>query len=162
MRGEKTTIIVFSWKGQETLDITKNKEAHSCVLVFLFGLFKACTSSTPPCEWTRCLSLCRQMEGLFPQFNEGRLLGAYSRLPWSLICSWGVHWHCSVSIEGTDPKAGRRASWQTAFQRERTIGESFQDLHAEMGRINMTGQEADRGGETVARWETTIFIIIWL
>ncbi len=115
-------MIVFSWKGQETLDITKNKEAHSCVLVFLFCLFILCTSSTPPCEWTRCLSLCRQMEGLFPQFNEGRLLEAYSRLPWSLICSWGVHWHCLESMEGTDPKAGWRASWQTAFQWMWTIG----------------------------------------
>lgn len=105
------------------MDITKNKEAHSCVLVFLFCLFILCTSSTPPCEWTRCLSVCRQMEGLFPQFNEGRLLEAYPRLPWSLICSWGVHWHCLASMEGTDPKAGWRVSWQTAFQWMGTIGE---------------------------------------
>lgn len=90
--------------------------------MFLFCLFILCTSSTPPCEWTRCLSVCRQMEGLFPQFNEGRLLEAYPQLPWSLICSWGVHWHCLVSMEGTDPEAGWRASWQTAFQWMWTIG----------------------------------------
>ena len=90
--------------------------------MFLFCLFILCTSSTPPCEWTRCLSVCRQMEGLFPQFNEGRLLGAYPQLPWSLICSWGVHWHCLVSMEGTDPEAGWRASWQTAFHWMWTIG----------------------------------------
>lgn len=31
---------VFSRRGQETLDVTKNTEAHSCVLVFLFCLFQ--------------------------------------------------------------------------------------------------------------------------
>lgn len=65
-------------KGQETLDVTKNKEAHSFVLVFLFRPFMVWTSSTPPCEWTRCLAQCRQMEGLFPRFNEGEPAGGLS------------------------------------------------------------------------------------
>lgn len=127
----------FFLKRSRDVGITKNKEAHSCLLVFLFYLFILCTSSTPPCEWTRCLSVCRQMEGLFPQFNEGRLLEAYPWLPWSLICSRGVHWHCLVSVEGTDPKAWWRVSWQTACQWMQTTGGNWevQDVHAETGRI---------------------------
>lgn len=38
------------------------------------------------------------------------------RLPWSLICFWGLHWLCLLSKEGTELKAVWRVSWQTTFQ----------------------------------------------
>lgn len=87
--------------------------------------FSSLSGFDPPLS--RCVkgpdaSLCRQMEGLFGQPNEGRLLRAEPWLPWSLICSWGVHWHCLVSMEGTEPKAGWRLAWQSAFQGKGTIG----------------------------------------
>lgn len=63
--------MIFSLERQETLDITKIEEVHSCMLVFLFCLFILYASSMPLCEWNRCLSLCWQMEELFPLFNEG-------------------------------------------------------------------------------------------
>lgn len=61
--------LTFLDKAREMPDTAKNKEAHSC-------LFTCWTSSSRPCERTRCPSPCWQMEGLFPEFNEGRLLEA--------------------------------------------------------------------------------------
>lgn len=59
-----------------------------------FCLFRLWSSSRPRRERTRCLSVCRQMEGLFLGFNEGRLPEADPRLPWSLIRSPCVLGHC--------------------------------------------------------------------